>query len=483
MKNKIKILISSIFVCLLCVSFVGCSSSNSLIDYAVKQGLDPTAIETALPADGKNGIDGKDGKDGDSIDLYEVYQKLVELNEFTGSYSEFVKEYLQTEPVQTSANKAITSVVSVFSAFTSDINYTNGISNGTFTQKYYGAGAGVIFRLDKTTGDALIITNYHVVYDNDASPNISSEISIMLYGNESYSITITDQCTINWNTYYHKELVSDGKISATYLGGSMLYDIAVLKVTGSELLKNSCATEASFANSNDITVGERVIAIGNPSGAGISVTEGVVSVDSDYISMTGVDEQTTCTYRVITTDTAINAGNSGGGLFNASGELVGIVNAKITSSSIDNIGYAIPSNIVEAIAKNIIRNCDGSTVTTVQRSTIGINVTATSSSSVQKYTQNGLKTTTVEVVAVGSITAGSASDGVLEVGDILKNATILKPNGDTTSIAITRTFHLVDFCLNLEVGDQLTLERTASDGTDKAPAVFTITSDMVSEWR
>lgn len=483
MKNKFKIIFTSILVCLICVSFVGCSSSNSLMDYAIKQGLDPTSTQSVLPADGKNGIDGKDGKDGDSIDLYEVYSKLVELGEFSGSYSEFVKEYLQTEPVQTSANKAMTSVVSVFSAFTSDISYTNGVTNGTFTQKYYGAGAGIIFRLDKTTGDALIVTNYHVVYDNDASSSISDEISIMLYGNEAYSITATDQCTINWTTYYYKELIGDGKISATYLGGSMLYDIAVLKVTGSELLKNSCATETSIADSNDISVGERVVAIGNPSGAGISATEGIISVDSEYISMIGVDDQTTCTYRVIRTDTPINGGNSGGGLFNANGELVGLVNAKINSSTIDNIGYALPSNIVEAIAKNIIRNCDGATVTTVQRCTIGINVTATSSSSVQKYTQNGLKTSTVEVVAVGSITSGSVSDGVLEVGDILKSATILKPNGNSTSITITRTFHLVDFCLNLEVGDQLTLERTASDGTDKAPAVFTISSDMVSEWR
>lgn len=481
MKNKIKFLISSILVCLLCVSLVGCSSTNSLMDYAIKQGLDPS-IQTTLPTNGTNGVDGADGKDGDSIDLYEVYTKLVELGEFSGSYSEFVQEYLQTEPVQTTANKAMTSVVSVFSAFTSSISYSNGITTGSFTQKYYGAGAGVIFRLDKTTGDALIITNYHVIYDNDSSPNISNEISIMLYGNESYSLQTTDQCTIGWDTYYYKELISDSKISATYLGGSMLYDIAVLKVTNSELLKTSYATQADIADSNEIAVGERVVAVGNPSGAGISATEGIISVDSEYISMTGVDNQTTCTYRVIRTDTAINGGNSGGGLFNADGELVGIVNAKITSSSIDNIGYAIPSNIAQAIAKNIIRNCDGETATTVKRSTIGINVTATSSSAVQNYTANGLKTSIVETVAVGSVTSGSASDGVLEVGDILKTATILKSTGTSNSITITRTFHLVDFCLNLEVGDQLTLERTANDGTAKTPAVFTITADMVSEW-
>ena len=82
-------------------------------------------------------------------------------------------------------------------------------------------------------------------------------------------------------------------------------------------------------NSQTITVGERVNAIGNAAGGGISVTEGILSVDSEIISVK--DDDIVQSYRVMRVDAAINSGNSGGGLFDSSGELIGIVNAKYNS--------------------------------------------------------------------------------------------------------------------------------------------------------
>ena len=477
--KKFKLFITSLSLILLIVIFSGCATSN-LLDYVSNN--TETDYASVLPKDGTNGIDGKDGKDGDQIDLFEVYSKLVELEEFGGTYSDFVKEYLNTKESVYATNKALTSVVDVYAGHTETITYqANFMQTAQFIEKSYGAGSGVIFRLDKETGDAYIITNYHVVYSSSADENISQDISIFVYGKEDFDVETVDSVNdIYGNQYSYKNITGQNKISATYLGGSMLYDIAVLKVSGSEILKQSDAQEATFANSDKIIVGEGVVAVGNASSMGLSATQGIVSVDSEYISMLGVDNQTVCTFRVIRTDSAVNGGNSGGGLFNEDGEVVGIVNAKITSSSIENIAYAIPSNIAVNVAKNIIRNCDGQEKLTVQRCLLGIGLKALSSSAV--YDQASLCTRIEEKVAVASITQGSLSEGLLEVGDILTSVTINYANGQSTTKQIKRTFTLVDLSLTLSVGDTLILERTAHDGTQKTDVEVTFSSESVSEF-
>ena len=113
----------------------------------------------------------------------------------------------------------------------------------------------------------------------------------------------------------------------------------------------------SVFDSEMINVGESAIAIGNPEGNGFSTSLGIVSVDSEYIEMTGADGVTNVEFRVMRIDTAVNGGNSGGGLFNSKGELIGIVNAKIQSTTVENIAYAIPSNLAAAVADNIIYHC------------------------------------------------------------------------------------------------------------------------------
>lgn len=204
-------------------------------------------------------------------------------------------------------------------------NFGRSSSSNTHTQ----AGSGVIYKLDKATGDAYIITNYHVVYYNSYTSN---DIDIYLYG-----------------------LVAEPyAIEATYLGGSMNYDIAVLKVTDSYLLKETPVTAAEISDSELLRVLDPVIAIGNAEGEGFSATKGSVSVASEYLTMQAPNGRTDITVRVIRVDTAINEGNSGGGLFNAEGKLVGIVNAKKIGEKVDNIAYAIPINLAVAVAENII---------------------------------------------------------------------------------------------------------------------------------
>ena len=127
----------------------------------------------------------------------------------------------------------------------------------------YIVGSGVIYELDKSRGNAYIITNYHVVYNESTGSLFSnSAIKVRLYGMDS----------------------DNYEIGAEYVGGSKEYDIAVLKITGSTILKNSDALPAIFADSENAFALDNVVAIGNPKGAGISATKGIISKESEYIT-------------------------------------------------------------------------------------------------------------------------------------------------------------------------------------------------------
>lgn len=487
MKNLQKLLLSIILPCMIFFSACSIEDLQTNLNGNTTDISDTKIAESLKGADGKdginglNGLNGKNGKDGDNIDLFEVYTKLIELNQFNGTYAEFVKEYLNTDENIYSTSNALRCSVSVFSGFKATLVYSDmyGTRN-TFVSKYYSSGSGVIYSLDSENGDALIITNYHVVYDHSSDTKISDEINILLYGNNKYSVS-TKEYVVDYRSYTkyeYKEFTSHYSISATYLGGSMEYDLAVLKISGSDLLKNNNLIEAKFANSNELTVGETAIAVGNASSLGISATVGCVSVDSEYIKMIGVDNSTTCTFRVIRTDSAVNPGNSGGGLFNSKGELIGIVNAKKTTNQIENIGYAIPSNLVEYVVQNIIKNCDGVNNTSVKRCLFGIKIVSGSSSLV--YNPGTLKTSIIETVVVSYIEETSIAYGKLAEGEILTSVHIEYLDGRELNLNLTRTFQLIDLTLSLSVGDKVTFYRTTTDGTSLEPTTVTMTQESIS---
>ena len=293
------------------------------------------------------------------------------------------------------------------------------------------AGSGVIYKLDKEKGDAYIITNYHVVYDNNNS--INSEINAYLYGMEA----------------------SEYAIEATYVGGSMNYDIAVLKVTGSTILMQSNAAAVKVANSNDVAILDTAIAIGNPEGNGISATVGCINVDSENISV-GFQVYNRVQYvtlRVMRTDAAVNSGNSGGGLFNDKGELIGIVNAKDADSSTDNIGYAIPSNVAKAIAENILYYCDGATKLNVYRCMLGVEVGIKA-----LYTEYDTETGKIykkETVMLTKVEPSGAVNGILKAGDVINSITI-----DGVKHEVSRTYHIIDSMLYARVGSSVVINVT-----------------------
>ena len=287
------------------------------------------------------------------------------------------------------AAKALLSAVKVQAVFEGSNPLLQQVSNGS----------GVIYKLDKSRGDAYVITNYHVVYGTNASgvSGISTDISLYLYGME----------------------YSDYTIPAEYVGGSMNYDIAVLKVTDSELLRTTHVEAAELADSSKVNVLDTAIAVGNPASAGISVTKGSVNVLSEDIELLGPDKATTVSYRVMRIDTPVNSGNSGGGLFSDKGELIGIVSAKESETGIENMGYAIPSNLAVAVAENIIKNCDGKDNISVIKCVLGISISIGEIR--REYDTESGTLKIIESCIVYEINTGSVAEVALRKNDVLKS--------------------------------------------------------------
>jgi serine protease Do len=181
------------------------------------------------------------------------------------------------------------------------------------------------------------------------------------------------------------------------------------------------------------------------------VTSGIISVVSEYLTMTAADEATKVTYRTIRVDTPINSGNSGGGLYDAKGELIGIVNAKLVSSSVENIGFAIPLEIVQGVAENIIDHCFGKEQRSVMRALLG--VTLKTAWVDMAYDEESGRVMLIETVKVEEIEQDSLADGLLMTGDVLRAITV----GERT-VAVSKRHHLIDAMLYARVGDTVTLE-------------------------
>ena len=311
-------------------------------------------------------------------------------------------------------------------------------------ESYASAGAGVIYSLDKNNGDAYIITNYHVVYDSESLTGVSNAISVYFFGKE-------------WSEY---------KVDAEYVGGSMTYDIAVLKITDCELLIGSDYSAVTVADSETIHVGDAAIAIGNPDSMGISATIGIISVDSEYITMTGADGVTEISFRVMRIDTAVNPGNSGGGLFNAKGELIGIFNAMTHDSTLENIAYSIPTNIAVRVAESIIYYCDGTDDITIKKPLMGVTIETVGSSAV--YNPDTGRVTVAEQIAVREVTVGSAADGKLMAGDVFKTAYF-----EDISFDVTRQHQIIDLMLLVRAGDTVSYDVIRNGETVRVDILIT----------
>ena len=253
-------------------------------------------------------------------------------------------------------------------------------------------------------------------------------------------------------------------MEATYVGGSMTQDIAVLKIEDSEVLRHSYALPLTAANSSLVSTFDTVVAIGNSEGEGIQATSGIISVDNEDLSLTGADHRTTITLNVMRISAAINEGNSGGGLFNTEGKLIGIVVAKKIGSDVDNVAYAIPANRFLAMADSIIDSCNGTTETSLSRCMLGFTMNS-DVKGIRIDPETG-KIHKVSLVKVDTIVSGSILEGKLATGDVIKYVIV-----DGERIEITQIYMLIEHMFKARVGSTVTLgiER------DGIAASFTVT--------
>ncbi|MBS9335489.1 trypsin-like peptidase domain-containing protein [Fructobacillus sp. M1-13] len=240
----------------------------------------------------------------------EIYQNYQVTHSKVLTSAKSSKKMSSSDTASTAYNKVANAVVSV-------INFKKNGSSYTESSE----GSGVVYK--KGDGSAFIVTNNHVI---DGAAKV--------------------QILTNSNRTVVAELV--GKDSMT--------DLAVLKVTDADDL-----TAASFGDSEKISVGQRVLAIGSPLGSeyASSVTEGIISATKRLVN---ADDSSNNSYggsTVIQTDAAINPGNSGGPLINLAGQIVGINSMKLSSSSsgtsVEGIGFAIPSDQVVDIVNKLVK--------------------------------------------------------------------------------------------------------------------------------
>lgn len=238
-------------------------------------------------------------------------------------------------PVVAMAQKASPSVVVINVTYTTQTyNFFNmfGNNGNNLSQESSEEGSGIIY-----SQDGYIITNYHVI--QSAVENDTAKITVTLPNDET-------------------------EYEAKIIGGDETTDLAVIKIDKTGL------TAAEFGESSNLNVGELVAVIGNPYGKEFanSVTVGYISALNRKLTISGR------TYNLIQTDAAINAGNSGGALVNNKGQVIGISSAKISSTDVEGMCFAIPIDEALPIIKELIS--DGK-ITRPYIGIVGMNVTET----------------------------------------------------------------------------------------------------------
>ena len=308
--------------------------------------------------------------------------------------------------------------------YAQNVNSTVGITTEITTTNWWGyqstaaaAGSGFIL-----TEDGYILTNQHVI-------DKANTITVAMYDGTKYP--------------------------ATLVGYDASNDIAVLKIDAKGL------TPVTLGDSDKLTVGDEVIAIGNPLGElTFSLTKGNVSALDRAVTLSS-----SVTMNLIQTDAAINSGNSGGALFNMYGEVVGITNAKYSSSgysgqaSIDNIGFAIPINSVRDIVTSIIEKGY------IVRPYIGVSVANVSEESQSYGMPKGAAIRKVEE-------GGPAAQAGLQANDIvtaINGETIENYEGLAKKVAASQPGDVLE-CSVYRKGETLTLKITVGETKQDATA-------------
>lgn len=315
-------------------------------------------------------------------------------------------------------NKSVQEVQDYFSQF------GFGGQGQTQTQETESQGSGII--IGKNDTELLMVTNNHVVEGADT-------LSVCFIDNQVYEANVKGTDAEN--------------------------DLAVIAVPLDSISDDTMSkiAVASIGDSDSLKVGEQVVAIGNALGYGQSVTTGIVSAINRTLSSDSSDTQdsnsssddsSSATY--IQTDAAINPGNSGGALLNMNGEVIGINSAKLASTEVEGMGYAIPISRVSDIIDNLMNQTTRTKVDSDKQGTIGIKGINVTSDVQEKYNLP-------KGIYVSEVTSGSAA----EKAGITSGSVITKFDGKS----VTDIESLQDLLQYYKAGEtvELTLQVPDSD--------------------
>ena len=301
-------------------------------------------------------------------------------------------------------------------------------------QEVEGSGSGII--VGKNDDELLIATNYHVVE-----------------GADTLSVAFTD----------------GNAVEASVKGFDEERDLAVVSVSLDDVEDDTmdAISIANIGSSDDLKVGEQVVAIGNALGYGQSVTTGIVSaknrrMDSDNNTVTDGSDDSSDGVNLIQTDPAINPGNSGGALLNMEGEVVGINSAKLASTEVEGMGYAIAISDVTDILQNLMNETSRDKLDDSEHGVLGIEGSSVSSEAVQMY---GIPAG----VFVKKVTEGGAADKA----GLKANSVITEFNGK----AVSSIDQLSEYLSYYEPDEEVELTVQVPHGTSYKEETVKVTLD------
>lgn len=294
------------------------------------------------------------------------------------------------------AQAAMPSVVAITSVSIQEIPSFFGIYGFGGTQQYSSESSGSGIIVGENDDELLIATNNHVVEGADT-------LSVCFIGDDAADAAEETEQIAGMSDSINIE----DAVSATVKGTDSANDLAVVSVKKADIPEDTMSQIkiAQMGNSDNLQVGEQVVAIGNALGYGQSVTSGWVSALDRSIET----EDGTST-GLIQTDAAINPGNSGGALLNMNGELIGINSAKYADSAVEGMGYAIPISTAQPILENLMNR---DKVDTSQAGYLGVGILDLSAQAMSMY--NVPSGALISYVEEG----GAAESAGLQVRDII----------------------------------------------------------------
>ena len=338
------------------------------------------------------------------------------------------------------ASEALPSIVSITTKSVQEVqNYFGmygmyGYAPQQQEQEVEGSGSGII--VGKNDDELLIATNYHVVE-----------------GADTLSVAFTD----------------GNAVEASVKGFDEERDLAVVSVSLDDVEDDTmdAVSIANIGSSDDLKVGEQVVAIGNALGYGQSVTTGIVSaknrrMDSDNNTVTDGSDDSSDGVNLIQTDAAINPGNSGGALLNMEGEVVGINSAKLASTEVEGMGYAIAISDVTDILQNLMNETSRDKLDDSEHGVLGIKGSSVSSEAVQMYG-----------IPAGVFVKGVTEGGAADKAGLKANSVITEFNGKTVS-SINQ---LIEYLSYYEPDEEVELTVQVPHGTSYKEETVKVTLD------